>query len=884
MTSAAKIFWAVFITVIAAGAVASNFIPALDTGFKHEQYTANAGELTVDTLVGQTFTAQENNLASVRVMFATYSGRNNTEPVRFYLRSSIHSKDDIRTAQVKPSELGDNRLHAFRFEPIPDSAGKQYFFFVVSPASTPGNAVTIDLDTRDPYYSGSAYIVRGQGSSITDPVVLERSGKPTQDVAFALQYQVPLRVVLMHRFNDAREGFFNGWNTSRDVYLAYTWAIAAAGIFLLVIGAMQPSVYVRLLDSMSKRRLTFLLVTLLVAIGLLYRIQYTKTLPLTNDEGNYLYDARSLREGVLAGGDGYVKAPLVIAWVALWQMMLGNTILAGRFASAVAGALTAIPLYSLARNLWTSRAVSKFWMEEQHRWGRRVGLVTAAMWAVFGTAVVSTIYVHTQPLALFFAVSGLAVLLAVLRVKTPKTKWLLVSGILLGLGIASRKSILALGLVPLMLVLFEGKTWRLRWKQLMSIGAGFLVVIALFLGGAYYVYGTEGIWEALGVNSAEDSIGPPDPTQVEQVREYSIRGMTPFFRESLPLILLSVLGLGFSLEYLLRVVLERVPELPRRDVTARLGWLASWIVFIWAWRFFNEYEGAAFMQYGIPWLWWAFGLLLTIATLWPQRAGRQKIPAQEPVVPTSTQPGFHSQQSQDVAHQIDEAAYLPRHLSAAFTVPLWAGGLAFFYMHWIKFHANYISEFIPPLVLLAGFGAVAFFRRLATRPFLHTDHLWVDRLRRIFIFLGVATIAYAIIVSNYITFFFEHTGTFSQGAVEQAATWARSSIPLTDSIFTGAALVPYLSGHHTSLDIAHPRWYAYEFTRTNPKRLNTFLPSAADMIVAYRNANWFLLEQQTSFSFLMEYDEIANGLKRDWQKVHEIDNGGNPLTFYRRIR
>ena len=94
---------------------------------------------------------------------------------------------------------------------------------------------------------------------------------------------------------------------------------------------------------------------------------------------------------------------------------------------------------------------------------------------------------------------------------------------------------------------------------------------------------------------------------------------------------------------------------------------------------------------------------------------------------------------------------------------------------------------------------------------------------------------------------FEHTGTFQQRSAQEAAQFAENVIPANETIFTGAALIPYLSGHQTALDIAHPRWYAYEFTRKDTERLNTFLPSAEEMVQAFRDTNWVLLDKQTGF-------------------------------------
>jgi len=276
-------------------------------------------------------------------------------------------------------------------------------------------------------------------------------------------------------------------------------------------------------------------------------------------------------------------------------------------------------------------------------------------------------------------------------------------------------------------------------------------------------------------------------------------------------------------------------------------------IFWWAWGFFAEYEGEGFMRFGIPMLWWLFGvLLLTSPSLSFVRRGN------------------------DVDPSPYEGEGKGMRLARALIGLVWVGSLAFFYMNWIKFHANYISEFIPPLAVLGGVGVLYFIESAK-----QVKNIFI---KTIVLFAFIAIAGWAATVSNFITYLYEHTGTFTQTAAKEAAQWAQDNIPADQEIFTGAALIPYLSGHRVSLDIAHPRWYAYEFTRTNPKRLETFLPPAKDMVAAFHTADWLLLESQTGFSFLMEYSEIEKSIETDWQRIHGIENGSNTMTFYKRIK
>ncbi len=790
--------------VVAAG----ELVPVRQAGERQTSYTANTGELTAGNLVGQTFTASRDRLSAVAVMIATYSGRVDTGTVQLQVRKSAANPDTIRTAAAGVEEMGNNQLHRFDFKPIENSKGKKYFFLVTSPGGRAGSAVTVDISTEDPYPLGSAYIVRGQADSNYDGKVIAQSGKQAIDTAFELYYTVPLRQAVVSQTTAAAHALISSWGEERGRYLL--WATAAWPAILTMVLLL----FLRPLSAKPGRAL---LALFLLAVAL--RLVYAHQMPLTNDEGNYLYDARTLLRGKLAGGDGYVKAPLVVGWLALWQFLLGNTIAAGRWASVFIGAATLFPLYWLGKNLG----------------GRKIGLAGAGLWALLGVTSVFNIYVHTQPLAVFFGTLGLAVLLHFLRGKDKgRGKWLFAAGVLLGLGVISRKSILALGLVPLALIVTENFDWKARAKDIITVAVGFLLVVGIFLAGASAVYGTEGFWEALGANSAEDSISGLDPAQRQQVRAYSIRGMTPFFRESLPLILLSLIGLGVVLQRLAARSAGSAGSSVRRILKVKLWWAAPLLIFWWAWGFFSKYEGSSVMVFDMERLWYAMAAVLLLAAVLYN--GQRVV-------------------SRDMKGK----------LSAVLAPALWLAGLLFFYMNWIKFHANYIGEFLPPLVLLAAFA----------RPVITSRKLrWA----------AVPVLLWALFVSGYVTLAFEHTGTFQLDAAKEAANWAQRNIPMDEPIFTGAAVVPYLSGHRAALDIAHPRWYAYEFTRKDTGRLNTFLPPAERMVRAFRDAKWFLMDKQTDFSFLMEYPEIKSGLESDFERVQGISNGSNTLTFYKRIR
>jgi len=110
------------------------------------------GEIYGDMKVGQTFVSYASELKGIKLLMANYHSRQNTEDVIFHLRESPGSKEDLRTSVVNASKILDNEYHKFQFDPLTDSQGKRYYFFIESPTSSPGNAITVRRCTPENTY------------------------------------------------------------------------------------------------------------------------------------------------------------------------------------------------------------------------------------------------------------------------------------------------------------------------------------------------------------------------------------------------------------------------------------------------------------------------------------------------------------------------------------------------------------------------------------------------------------------------------------------------------------------------------------------------------------------------------------------------------------
>jgi len=115
------------------------------------------GEIYGDMKVGQTFFSYTSELKAIKLLMANYDSRQNTEDVIFHLRKNRRSKEDLRTLVVNASEIFDNEYHKFEFDSLTDSQGKRYYFFIESPTSSPGNAITVRYTPENTYAAGKRF-------------------------------------------------------------------------------------------------------------------------------------------------------------------------------------------------------------------------------------------------------------------------------------------------------------------------------------------------------------------------------------------------------------------------------------------------------------------------------------------------------------------------------------------------------------------------------------------------------------------------------------------------------------------------------------------------------------------------------------------------------
>jgi 4-amino-4-deoxy-L-arabinose transferase-like glycosyltransferase len=759
-------------------------------------FNRSVGEIYGQREVGQTFESVKSNLSAVSFKIATFGDRENNKDVIFELRKGISDKEPLRTVTVNAKNFSDHRFYQFNFSPVADSKDKNFYVSLRSPESFEGNAITIDYKNEDVYGGKNLAMVvlseRGTGDFENMAI------KTNDDTAFTATYLIPAgEYIKLNIVRYVKNFIYSVRNDTGEYYKIVKFvgfAILLAGI-LLFSG-----------EKLKNKRNFIIFFAIIILAGIGLRFIYVNQMPYTNDEGFYLYDARTVLEGHLPGGDAIAKAPLFIGATALSIAVFGHILMASRLVSLFCGIIAAWPIYYIGRRLKN----------------RSLGIAAAAIWLLSGATALFNSYGHTETIQNLFVVAVMAALFFALEKR--RRRWFLLAGVLLGLSIVSRKSSLALGVPVLFVIFIDNISWRKKIENIILGGLGLALTIGVFLVGIYVLYGFPGVSYASGISLAKTSIDQLSERS-DLYATYSINGILPLFREAMPILFLLFIMLGKLAEK----ILSRVNWL-----AARFGWIIPLVLAVTCKNFIENYETKLHLTSGVGIFWSLIPILIILFAIFPLKRSDK-----ESKTPT-------------------KMLLLPL---------VWFITSVVFYAFWIKFSANYLAEFLPPLVLAAAFGAVWLRNNFAGKKY------WLS-----FIFIVLFWANYSSAMNS---FKFDHTGTFHWSAILEAADYLKKNVPQNELVETAAVAIPYVSGHHVPYDASHPTWYAYGFIE--PELRNVFMaPSEKMQETMLKDVNWFVEEKVTIFSYFLEYPKIKEDVETNFTKVLELENFSNPISIYKR--
>lgn len=121
-----------------------------------DTHTELVGQIVGGETVGQTLLARYNHLHRIDVFMGNYA-RPNAQQVIFHLKTDPAAPDDIFRLSFNANEVQDYAYRSFVFPPIPGSAGQEFYFYIESPSSVEGDAITLWMQVRDLYPPGMMF-------------------------------------------------------------------------------------------------------------------------------------------------------------------------------------------------------------------------------------------------------------------------------------------------------------------------------------------------------------------------------------------------------------------------------------------------------------------------------------------------------------------------------------------------------------------------------------------------------------------------------------------------------------------------------------------------------------------------------------------------------
>jgi hypothetical protein len=114
-------------------------------------------EVAGSTQVGQAWRAPLPGLYRIEVALQP-PGTAASQPLTFHLRAGVEPASNLWTATLDPGEPAAASLSAVEFAPLRDSKGQEFYFYLESPESQPGEAVRIAYGPGSVLDGGSAYV------------------------------------------------------------------------------------------------------------------------------------------------------------------------------------------------------------------------------------------------------------------------------------------------------------------------------------------------------------------------------------------------------------------------------------------------------------------------------------------------------------------------------------------------------------------------------------------------------------------------------------------------------------------------------------------------------------------------------------------------------
>ncbi len=581
--------------------------------------------------------------------------------------------------------------------------------------------------------------------------------------------------------------------------------------------------------NIIQNRLFFVFIAILL-LGFILRIAYAAHLPLSNDEGSYLYDGLLLSQGKWPFNYSFSRSPVLMFLVAPTIAIFGRSYIAGRMISIFAGLASSAVLYLLGKRLFN----------------KRVGFAAFVMFALLAPAVVHTSYLLTQPLEILLVLLGVYFTWLGIEGKYYKTRWwFAVPGLFFGLAVLTRETA-AFYPVAMVLAILLFSIFRLTDNE-SQVAALIKGIFRSFVMGISSLTVWAGVWGLIVTQVGFDRIKAVflAITSMHDTGEYWSFGFKLkkkweiFYGARWENFILYALTAVFAVVLVLKIVeiftTESYPKRTRnkqfsftlfpklQDIFDREG----------GWIFFLIYAAVPVLFYGIYYRRMQPEYLAEFMPLFVMMAA---VAVDFLTLRASNLFHFQFFSFRDVFFG---ASSEQSHPELGYPEPC---------------HSNENQKpdsgstsrgfrFEPGMTLKKSCGACLALFTLSLL-FINYRYMWKN----------------------------QHGGTFAPEALAEAETFVRENVAEGEEIFTAAVIIPFLADRPLTFKMSRPVIFGYP--HLDPNIRYTLFPNDEEILtyLEEKPVNWAIFDRTTWETFSRGHPELEQYLKDKYSIMHTIPN------------
>lgn len=161
----------------------------------------------------------------------------------------------------------------------------------------------------------------------------------------------------------------------------------------------------------------------LLILSIVLKIILSFVLTVHGDEGMYLYDSSLILKGMKPHVDYHTRSPVYLYILSIFLLLCGKSVFIGRLSSILASTITAIFIYKIGKTLFN----------------KEVGFFSFLLFLFSPFTLMWSVIIATEIIQLTFVSASLYILL--ISLKDHRTlKWFVLSGLLVGLSIFTRRT------------------------------------------------------------------------------------------------------------------------------------------------------------------------------------------------------------------------------------------------------------------------------------------------------------------------------------------------------------------------------------------------------------------------------------------------------------